>query len=136
MEIPLRILIIEDSPDDATLLVRTLEHGGYAVTWQVVDRREEMQQALARQPVDLVFSDHSMPGFSSPEALQILREAGLDTPFILVSGVSPEEATSLMKQISGANDCVLKSELDEMLLPIVRRQLRESEKRRKTREGK
>jgi DNA-binding response OmpR family regulator len=135
MEIPLRILIIEDSADDAALMVRTLEHGGYAVTWQLVDRRDAMHAALDGPRWDLVISDHSMPGFSSPEALQVLREAGFDTPFILVSGMSPEEATVLMKEIR-ADDCVLKFELDEMLLPIARRQLREAEKRRKTREGK
>lgn len=135
METPLCILIIEDSADDAELLVMMLKRIGYDVTWQLVDRRDAMQAALARRPVDLVFSDHSMPGFSSPEALQVLREAGLDTPFILVSGMSPEDAAVLMKEIR-ANDCVLKSELDEMLLPIVRRQLREAAQRRKTREGR
>ncbi len=61
-------------------------------------------------------------------------EFGFDTPFVLVSGMSPEEAAVLMKQIR-ADDCVLKSEADEMLLPIVRRQLREAEKRRRRGEG-
>jgi CheY-like chemotaxis protein len=133
--IPLRILIIEDSADDAALLVRALERGGYAVTWQLVDRREAMQTALTGQPWDLVFSDHAMPSFSSPAALQVLREGGHDTPFILVSGMTPEAAQALLKEVR-AQDCVLKSELDDVLVPIVSRQLRKADERRKQREGR
>jgi CheY-like chemotaxis protein len=134
MGIPLHILIIEDSAEDAARLVRTLERGGYDVTWQVVDRREEMQQALARQPVDIVLSDHAMPSFSAPEALQVLRQAGLDTPFILVSGIAAEEVHRLQKEL-WAHDCVLKSELDGVLVPVIKRQLEKVEERRKRREG-
>ncbi|MEW6324616.1 MAG: response regulator [Nitrospirota bacterium] len=129
MTIPLRVLIVEDSPDDAALLVRLLQQGGYDVTWQLVDRREPMQTALAWQTWDLVFSDHSMPGFSSSAALQTLRDAGHRTPFILVSGISPEEVQALLAEVK-AQDCVLKSELDEMLLPVTRRQLRAAQESR------
>ncbi len=132
---PLRILIIEDSTDDAALLVRVLERADYAVTWELVDRRETMLAALAGPPWDLVFSDHAMPSFSSPNALQLLREAGHDTPFILVSGMTPEQAQALVKELK-AQDCVLKSELDHVLVPIVNRQLRASEEHRKRREGR
>jgi CheY-like chemotaxis protein len=135
MGIPLRVLIIEDNPDDAALLVRTLERGGYEVTFQLVDRREQMQAALARQPWDIVLSDHTMPSFSSPAALQLLREGGYDIPFILVSGMTPEEAHVLVKELK-AHDCLLKSELDEVLVPIVNRQLQAAEERRNRRKGR
>ncbi len=134
MGIPLCILIIDDSAEDAHLLVRTLERGGYDVTWQLAARREEMQQALARQPVEIVFSDHAMPVFSAPEALQVLREGGYDTPFILVSGIAAEEVHTLQKEL-WAHDCVLKSELDGVLVPVVKRQLQAAEERRKRRKG-
>jgi CheY-like chemotaxis protein len=100
-----------------------------------VERREEMQAALARQPVDVVFSDHNMPSFSSPSALQVLREGGHDTPFILVSGMTPEAAQALIKEVR-AQDCVLKSELDDVLVPIVSRQLRKAAERRHRRKGR
>ncbi len=132
MGIPLRILIVEDSADDAALLVRILERGGFDVEWKLVDQRDAMQAALARGPVDLVFSDHAMPTFSSPAALQLLRESGHDAPFILISGMHAEAVEVLMREL-GAQDCVIKSEMDHVLVPVVRRQLREAEKRRKLR---
>jgi DNA-binding response OmpR family regulator len=134
MGMPLRILIIEDSADDAALMVRELEHGGYEVTFQLVDRREEMQAALARQPWDIVFSDHAMPTFSAPGALRLLRESGHKIPFVIVSGISAEAAPSMLMEL-GADDYVLKSDLDQ-LVPVVRHQLRQAEERRKRREGR
>jgi CheY-like chemotaxis protein len=130
MGIPLRILIIEDNADDAALMVRELEHGGYEVTWQRVDRREQMQAALVRQPWDVVLSDHGMPNFNSRAALQMLREGGHDIPFILVSGMTPEEAHVLVKELN-VHDCLLKSEVDEVLVHIVSRQLQAAEERRR-----
>jgi CheY-like chemotaxis protein len=134
MGTPLHILIIEDNADDALLLVRALEHGGYEVTWQRVDRRDQMQRALAQQPVDIVFSDHAMPTFSAPGALRLLREGGYDIPIIIVSGIASKQAPALLMEF-GANDYVLKSELDR-LVPIVRQQLQAAAERRKKREGK
>ncbi|MEW6324610.1 MAG: response regulator [Nitrospirota bacterium] len=128
MAAPLRVLIIEDSPDDVTLLIRELRRGGYDVTWQVVSRREEMQAALARQPWDLVFSDHAMPAFSAPGALRLLREGGHDIPLVIVSGITAEAAQAMLKEL-GAHDYVVKSDLSR-LVPVVRRQLQETEERR------
>lgn len=133
MGIPLRILIIEDDPDDATLLVRALQRGGYEVTWQLVDRRDAMQVVLDRQPVDIIFSDHAMPSFSAPGALRLLREGGHDIPLVIVSGISAELAPAMLMEL-GADDYVPKSDLDR-LVPVVKRQLQAAEERRRKRRG-
>lgn len=124
---PLRVLIIENSPDDAELLLRELRRGGYEVTYQLVDRREAMQEALARQRWDLILSDHAMPTFSAPGALRLLRERGHDIPVIIVSGISAEAAPAMLMEL-GAQDYVLKSDLSR-LAPAVARQLHEAEQR-------
>jgi DNA-binding response OmpR family regulator len=134
MPTPLRILIIEDSSDDAALLVRALERGGYDVTWQLVDRREAMQEALARQSWDLVFSDHAMPAFSAPGALRLLREGGYDIPLVVVSGVPSETAPPILLEL-GAGDYVYKADMSR-LVPVVQRQLRAAAERRTRREGR
>jgi DNA-binding response OmpR family regulator len=133
MGIPLRVLIIEDSADDAALLVRALERGGYDVTWQLVDRRDAMQTALARQPVDIIFSDHAMPAFSAPGALRLLREGGHDIPLVIVSGVPSEAAPPILLEL-GAGDYVYKADMSR-LVPVVQRLLQAAAQRRKRREG-
>ncbi|MBI4771868.1 MAG: response regulator, partial [Chloroflexi bacterium] len=84
MSTPLRVLIVEDSEDDALLLLRELRRGGYASAYERVETPEAMRAALARQPWDIVLSDYSMPHFSGPAALALLQESGLDLPFIIV----------------------------------------------------
>jgi len=86
MATPLRVLIVEDSEDDAALIVRELQRGGFDVSHQRVDTATVMNTALETQEWDLVVSDYSMPGFSGEEALKILRTKSLDIPFIYVSG--------------------------------------------------
>src|SRR5215208_1032306 len=98
MSAPLRLLLIEDSEDDAALVVRTLRRGGYDLTHARVETVEAMRDALARHTWDLVISDYSMPQFSGPAALQLLHEAGIDLPFIIVSGTIGEDtAVTAMK---------------------------------------
>ncbi len=133
MAIPLRVLIAEDSEDDALLLIRELERGGYALTFERVATVEAMTAALDRHPWDLVIGDHSMPRFSGTSALALVRERGLDVPFICVSGTITEEvAVAAMK--AGANDYVTKGQIGR-LVPAINRELREAAGRQARREA-
>ena len=126
-----RLLICEDSDDDAVLIVRALVRGGFEVDYERVATAEATAEALRVHPPDLVISDYSMPGFGAEAALTLLRESGLDVPFILVSGrVGDELAAALMR--SGAHDFILKGSTAR-LVPVVRRELRQAQARRERR---
>jgi PAS domain S-box-containing protein/putative nucleotidyltransferase with HDIG domain len=128
MDIPLRLLIIEDSDRDVALEVRALEAAGYRVTYTVVVTAAEMKAALAEQAFDIVISDHAMPQFDAPGALAVLKESGLDIPFIIVSGsIGEEAAVALMK--AGAHDYVLKHRMS-FLAPGVEHALQDAEDQR------
>ncbi len=123
----LRLLIVEDSEDDAALLLRELRRGGYDVTHERVDTPGALTSALDRQKWDLVISDHSMPHFTGIDALHTLRSKGSRIPFIFVSGTMGEEtAVSALKD--GAQDYLMKTNL-KRLVPAVQRELREAEQR-------
>ncbi len=125
---PLRLLLVEDSEDDAVLLVQTLRRAGYEITHRRVDTPEEMRTALDQGPWDLVLADYFLPRFSGLAALEILREKGLDLPFIIVSGrVGEDAAVEAMK--AGAHDYVMKDHL-KRLVPAVEREMREAQVRR------
>ena len=124
----LRVLFVEDSLTDAFLLERALARGGFRVTCDRVDTAEAMTRALDEREWDLVLCDHSMPQFSSPEALQLLQEKKLDLPFIIVSG-HIEEDMAITAMDSGAHDYIMKDRLAR-LVPAVERELREAEVRR------
>jgi len=122
-----RILIVDDSVDDVELEVRALRLGGCDLTYQRVDTPEAMQAALEGGHWDLVIADYSMPRFNGLAALKMVRDRGLDLPFVLVSGTVGEElAVEAMK--GGASDYVLKSNLARLPL-AVERELRDSEVR-------
>jgi diguanylate cyclase (GGDEF)-like protein/PAS domain S-box-containing protein len=132
MNTRIRVLIVEDSVADMEIDVLALESAGFEVDVTRVETEGEYIEALERHDPDVVLSDHSMPRFDAQRALNLLRESGRDTPFILVSGkIGEVAAVELMK--SGASDYVIKSELAR-LAPAVRREIRESEKRSKARE--
>lgn len=121
----LRVLIIEDSEDDAELLAIALESGGYKVIHQRVETKADMETALAH-PLswDIVLADYSMPQFSAIAALEILKEWQLDLPFVIVSGkIGENTAVAAMK--AGAHDYLVKGQLSR-LLPAVERELREA----------
>src|SRR5438874_2301315 len=121
--VPLRVLIAEDSEDDARLLLRELERGGFDAASERVDSRAAMQAALDRQTWDLVIGDYSMPEFSGPAALALLRAHDPDTPFIFVSGSMGEDvAVEAMK--AGAQDFITKGNL-RRLIPAIERELRD-----------
>ena len=127
MGVPLHLLLVEDSEDDARLLVRELTRGGFAPVFERVETADALRAALDRQAWDLVIGDYSMPQFSGIAALAIVRERGFDIPYICVSGTVTEElAVAAMK--AGANDYVTKGQLAR-LLPAIERELREAKGR-------
>ncbi len=125
---PLHVLIVEDSEDDALLLLRELRRGGYEVQHERVDTSEAMEEALNRGPWDVVISDYYMPKFRAPEALALLRRRRSDVPFVVVSGkVGEELAVEAMK--AGAYDYIMKDNMTR-LCAAVERGLEEVEVRR------
>jgi two-component system, NarL family, sensor histidine kinase UhpB len=132
MGVDLRVLFVEDSENDALLLLRTLRKGGYDPTWERVDTPADMEAALDGRSWDLVISDHSMPAFSSSAALGLLRRKGfVDLPFIIVSGqIGEDAAVAAMK--AGAHDYLMKDNLAR-LNSAIERELREAEVRRERR---
>ncbi|QIN82082.1 PAS domain S-box protein [Rubrobacter tropicus] len=128
----LRTLIVEDSEDDALLLLRELRRGGYEPVHERVETPEEMREALARSAWDLIISDYRLPRFDAPAALGLARETGSGAPFVVVSGrMGDEEAVAAMK--AGAHDYVMKDNLAR-LCATVERGLDEAQKRREHRE--
>ena len=125
---PLRVLLVEDSETDALLLLRALQRAGFDPEHQRVDSSREMDQALKDKEWDLILADHAMPQFSAPEALEMLKQHGLDLPFIIVSG-HIEEETAVRAMMAGAHDYIMKDRLAR-LAPAVERELREAEVRR------
>jgi hypothetical protein len=128
---PVRVLIIEDSDDDALLLAAHLRRGGIELTYERAETTGAVAAALAARPPDIVISDYNLPGFSAQEALQLLRDSRLDASFIVVSGaVGEETAAAIMK--AGAHDLILKDRLSR-LVPAVQRELRDAQVRRQRR---
>jgi response regulator RpfG family c-di-GMP phosphodiesterase len=129
----LKLLLIEDSDDDASLLLRELNRAGYEVDFERVETAEELQSALSHQSWDLVICDYSLPKLNAPRALSILQAGGYDLPFIIVSGTIGEE-TAVEALIAGAHDFIIKGSLSR-LIPAVQRELKDAETRRKQREA-
>ena len=124
----LRVLLVEDSEDDAALVERALRKGDFAPICERVDTAAAMAASLAKQEWDLILSDYSMPQFNGLAALKLMQDKGLDLPFILVSGaVGEETAVDIMR--AGACDYVMKDKLTR-LVPAVIRGLREAENRK------
>ena len=124
MSKPLRALIVEDSEQDAALLIRELRRAGYDLNYERDETPEAMNAALDKQTWDIVLSDFSMPRFSGPAALEVVRKRNLDLPFIIVSGTIGEE-TAVQSLRAGAHDFLVKGALAR-LLPAIERELREA----------
>ncbi|MFQ5809973.1 MAG: response regulator [Armatimonadota bacterium] len=133
MDNPLRVLIVEDSEDDALLVVRGLKDGGYAPAWERVATADALQAALQEQSWDIVIANYSLPQFGALAALTLVQESGLDLPFIVVSGTIGEDlAVEMMR--NGAHDYLMKGNLLR-LAPAVERELREAGERHKRRQA-
>jgi PAS domain S-box-containing protein len=124
----LHILVIEDSENDAELILEQLRDGGYEPMSERVQTAEELTAALGRHTWDAILSDYVMPQFSGPDALKIVREKNPDVPFIVISGIyGEEEAVRMMKE--GASDYLVKTNLSR-LVPAVEREIEAAESRR------
>jgi len=121
---PVNVLIVEDNEDDAQLVKRELQKQGFTPDISRVDSGPLLRSALIERHWDVVISDHSMPGFSGDEALNLVKLFDPDLPVIVVSGTRNEEhAVDAMR--SGASDFIVKSRLHR-LAPVVERELKAS----------
>jgi PAS domain S-box-containing protein len=116
---PLVVLIIEDSPDDAALLIRELERADFTVSWERVDTAAGLGAALTGREWDICVSDYTVPGFGASAALAIVRASHPQMPFIVVSGAIGEDtAVALMR--AGADDYLLKDNLARLGAAVAR----------------
>src|SRR5580698_92630 len=122
----LRALIVEDSDQDADLLLRELRRA-FDVTFERVETPEAMSAALDGGPWEIVLSDYSMPRFDAPSAFRLLRERGTDIPFIIVSGTVGEDVAVEAMRL-GVHDYLLKGKLAR-LVPTIERELRDAAER-------
>jgi signal transduction histidine kinase len=125
-----RLLVVEDSPDDLELLVRALRTSGLRFEWKGVSTAPEFSDALG-EAWDVVLCDYHLPSFDAFRALEMLKERSLDLPFILVSGVLGEEAAVAVMR-AGAHDFFAKGRLAR-LRPAIERELAEARLRADTR---
>ncbi|MGM0651465.1 MAG: histidine kinase [Bacillota bacterium] len=131
----LKLIIVEDSEDDAMLVILALKRGGYRVEYTRVETSDQLHNALQEEQWNLIISDHGLPDFNAPDALNVLKESGHDLPFIIVSSIIDQEvAVAAMK--AGAYDYVMKDNLAR-LIPVVEKALYNASvrtERKKTRE--
>ena len=112
----LRVLVVEDDPPDAELMVAMLKRVGYGVSHKVVDSLEGFHQEVEQGGYDLILADYNLRTWTGTEALEALRQTGNDIPFVVVTGtLGDEAAVECIKQ--GATDYVLKHRLQR--LPVV-----------------
>jgi PAS domain S-box-containing protein len=130
----LRVLIVEDSEQDAVLIEREIRRGGYEVKMTRVLGAVEMRIELLTHVFDLIISDHTLPGSSIEETLAVFRESPVDIPFLIVSGTIGEEAAGVALR-EGASDYLPKDRLGR-LVPVIERELAQAEERRAGREAR
>jgi two-component system, cell cycle sensor histidine kinase and response regulator CckA len=127
-EIPLRVLMVEDTPADAELMMRALRTAGLAPLGTRVDSAASLRAALKQDPWDVILCDFSMPGFSATAALDLVHEISCATPFLVVSGsIGEENAAELMRR--GAADVMRKENVNSRLALAVNRELAAAEVR-------
>jgi PAS domain S-box-containing protein len=116
-----KVLVVEDSDDDAKLAMRMLKQGGFTPTYRRVQDLESLRAAFAQERWDAVLSDFRLPGFNGADALEVFRTTGLDIPFIFFSGTIGEE-TAVAAMKAGASDYVMKGNMAR-LAPVLEREL-------------
>ncbi len=130
--VQIRVLILEDRPEDAELILNELSTAGLEFDWQRVETEAEYLSSLETAP-DIILADYTLPQFDALRALELLRERGLDIPLFIVSGAIGED-TAVAGMRAGACDYVTKSNLARLSL-AVQREIREAHGRRKRREA-
>ena len=129
----IRVLLIDDSPDDAALIIRKLKHDGINAEITVVENFDTLEQELTQSSWDVIISDYSLRSFNALKCLHLYKRLGLDIPFILVSGtVGEETAVEVMK--AGAHDYIMKDRLHR-LAPAINRELSDAQVRKNNREA-
>lgn len=127
-----RLLLVEDSEDDAELIRQELELAGIDFEARRVDSRASLEESLASADWDLILSDFAMPGFNGLEAFHVVDSLELDIPFVFVSGaIGEERAVAAMR--AGARDYILKGNL-RRLPGVVQREIAELDNRRERRQ--
>jgi PAS domain S-box-containing protein len=121
----LHVLMVEDSEDDALLIIRELKKGGYNPVHERVETAAAMKKALQEKQWDIILCDYKIPKFSGAHAIALLQETNIDIPLIIVSGTIGEE-TALECMRSGAHDYIMKNNLSRLCL-AVGRELEEAE---------
>ena len=129
MKTPIKVLVVEDSRDDADLLIYALKQAGYEPSCALVQNARGMRTQLAKQSWDLVISDFVIPGFGGMAALKVLLDCGQDIPFIIISGKIGEDV-AVEALHAGADDYLLKDRL-QRLGPAIDRVLKEASQKRK-----
>ncbi len=128
MDANLRLLLVEDSLDDAQLILRAVRKAGYLPTYQRVQTLADLQQALDHNIWDAIIADYTLPELDAPTTLAEVQERNLDLPFLIVSGaINEERAIGALR--AGAHDFMSKANLAR-LGPALARELREAEERR------
>ena len=128
MKDEIRILLIEDSQDDAVFVINELEKSGLKIQHKRVDTAREMKDALTNDVWDVILCDYSIPGFGAMPALAIIKEMKCDLPVIIISGVIGEE-TAVDAMRAGAHDFIVKGKYAR-LVPAVRREIEEYTERK------
>ena len=124
---PIRVLLIEDSEDDATLIILELKREGYKPYYKRVETKKDMEYSLDNEKWDVIISDFSMPQFSGSEALEVLKRKNINLPFIVISGTIGENvAVDMMKK--GADDYIMKDNF-KRLVASIEREIRETKNR-------
>jgi diguanylate cyclase (GGDEF)-like protein len=127
----IRALLVEDSDGDSQLLVQEMRQGGYNIDYLRVETPSALSKALAEKTWDIVLAEYKMPKLNGTDTLRLFKRAGLDCPFVIVSGaMSDETGAATMK--AGAHDYFMKGNLTR-LVPAIDRELQQAEMRR---EGK
>jgi len=127
MDESITVLLVEDTVEDAELLIREMRKGGREIVAHLVDSRAALEQARPQLRPDVILGDYALPGFGGMTALQTVKQRCPDTPFIFVSGtIGEERAIEALKQ--GATDYVLKDNRAR-LVPAIRRSLNEAHER-------
>lgn len=129
----LQILIVDDSEDDALLIMRALRKGGLKPEYHQVEGEVELRHALHTNSWDVVISDHNMPGFTSQDTIKIVKELHPELPVIVVSGTI-EEHVGVLAMKTGAQDYIMKDNLAR-LIPVIEREMRETESRKAHKEA-
>ena len=113
----LRVLLVEDDPADRDLILRELEKGEFEIISDVAGTADEFRQRIRTNCPDVVLADYNLGQWRGTEALEILRQEGLDIPLILVSGALGDvTAVECIKQ--GVTDYVLKDSLARLSVAL------------------